>query len=317
MSRQQLASIVSNTPVTGAGAGTGVSATQPGVEPGHFLMILQCPEVAARAQPGQFVHVRCSPYHDPLLRRPLSVADVSDDRTRLSLLVREVGKGTAILARTAVGSALDILGPLGRGYTLDVGKDDREFVLVAGGYGVAPIHFAARRLRGMRGRLGRPRLSVFLGAATAERLVFAGRLKRLADDLHLVTEDGSVGHQGLVTDPLARYLETSMAHRLEGQVARVLACGPMGMMAEVARLCEHHGMPCEVSLENWMGCGVGACLGCVVPARGTDAADAFRPIEQGRMAQEEESVLDGHRYLRVCTDGPVFEARDIAWEAMR
>ncbi|MFQ6132580.1 MAG: dihydroorotate dehydrogenase electron transfer subunit [Armatimonadota bacterium] len=279
MSRQHQAEVISNTPLEASG---------------HFVMILECPEVAGAARPGQFVHVRCSPYHDPLLRRPLSVAGVSDDQTRLSLLVREVGKGTAILARLAEGAKVDILGPLGNGYTLRVDKDDREFVLVAGGYGAAPIHFAARCLGQIRGRLEQPRLSVFLGAASADRLAFADGLSSTADDLHLVTEDGSVGDRGLVTDPLTAYLETA-------EVTRVMACGPTGMMAAVARICERQEIPCEVSLENWMGCGVGACLGCVVPVR-----------PEG----EAEGGARGQRYVRVCADGPVFDAHAIVWEAM-
>ncbi len=279
------------------------------VAPGHFCMTLNCPELARAAQPGQFVHVRCGPHHDPFLRRPLSVADVSDDRAGLSLLVRQVGRGTEILAGMAPGHRVDVIGPLGNGYDLEVNREGREFVLVAGGYGVAPIHFAARRLREMRKTLAEPRITIFAGASTAERVVLLSGLKRAADDVHVATEDGSRGHHGLVTAPLERYLDTA-------GIGRVLTCGPTAMMAAAWELCRSRGMSCQASLENWMGCGVGACLGCVVPVRGLDSNDGFRPIERGRLQQPEEPVVGGGAYRRVCRDGPVFDAADVAWESL-
>jgi dihydroorotate dehydrogenase electron transfer subunit len=263
------------------------------VAPEHLLAVLRCPGIARTARPGQALHVRCGDTYDPLLRRPISLADVSDDAAAVSLLFRVVGRGTRILANTPPGGSVDVLGPLGNGYDLS-GLDSfasrhgrpMHIVLVAGGYGVGPLHFAARRLAALPRRDGL-RLHFLLGAATAGLLVFRDHLAPLADDLRVTTEDGSAGQRGLVTEPLEELCGSEQADR-------VLCCGPIPMMRRVAELCQERGVPCQASLEAHMGCGLGACLGCVVPI------------------DEEGGVV----YRRICTDGPVFDASIVVWEAV-
>ncbi|MFQ6097126.1 MAG: dihydroorotate dehydrogenase electron transfer subunit [Armatimonadota bacterium] len=263
------------------------------VAPEHCLAVLACADVAQQARPGQAVHLRCGDTYDPLLRRPISIADVSDDKRTLSLLFRVVGRGTRILANTAVGSAVDVLGPLGNGYNLSgiaafAWRHERpiDIVLVAGGYGVGPVHFGARHLAQHRQR-DQARLHALLGAASADLLVFADELRALTDEAHITTEDGSRGRRGVVTDPLEELCESRSADL-------VLCCGPTGMMRRVAEVCREHGIPCQASLEAHMGCGVGACLGCVIPVRGDG----------------------GIAYRRICRDGPVFDASTVVWEAL-
>lgn len=250
------------------------------VAPGFHLLELECPPVATTARPGQFVHVRVGETTDPLLRRPLSVMLTDPRNGHLQVLVRTVGRGTQLLAQMMPGSRLDILGPLGNPFPLPEGG--AQPLLVAGGVGVAPLVFLADTLQsGPQGHYVRG----LYGAATEDALAcwqeFAGR----CEEFQVVTEDGSVGAQGLVTDSLANWLARAA-------IGVVYTCGPRPMMARVAALCAEADVPCWASLEQFMGCGVGACLGCVVPTR---AAGGFQ---------------------RVCTEGPVFDAATIAWEEL-
>lgn len=260
------------------------------IAPGHFLMRFAAPRIAAEAQPGQWVHVRCSDTWDPLLRRPLSIADVADDRQSFFILCRLVGRGTEKLVAKRPGETADIIGPIGHGFDLrqvahSTPQRRPAVALVAGGYGVAPLHLLLRTVREQAGT--DLTAEVFIGAETAERLLFLRRLGELADELHTATVNGTIGHKGLVTEPF----QAAMSSR-PADVA--FSCGPTAMMAEVARICTAHSVPCQVSLEQHMGCGVGVCLGCAVPIR----ADG------------------GVVYRRACSDGPVFPAELVAWEDM-
>lgn len=250
------------------------------VAPDHYLIELECPVVAGAARPGQFVHVRVCGTHDPLLRRPISIMLRDSERGRIQLLVRSAGRGTEMLAEACPGDSLDVLGPLGNGFAMP--EPGRSPILVAGGVGVAPLIFLADELK-HSSPAGHVR--GLFGAATEDALAcwteFAGR----CDEFHAATEDGSAGEQGLVTDLLPGLLS-----RADASV--VYTCGPRMMMAKVAELCAAGGVPCRVSMEQFMGCGIGACLGCAIATRGQP------------------------RYQRVCTDGPVFDARKIAWEEL-
>jgi len=251
------------------------------VAPGHYLLYLDCPEVASAAVAGQFVHMRVAEGADPLLRRPFSImlSDASTGEVRL--LVRVVGRGTEAIASHADGTRYDLLGPLGRGWTLPEG--DEDLVLVAGGVGVAPLIALADHLRLSTNA---SHLSSLFGAATEDLLVCWTEFSSRCDHFVAATDDGSAGEEGLITEVLAAEISERPPHR-------VYACGPKGMLAAVASICRVTGIACQVSMEQWMGCGVGACLGCVVPAAGA-----------------------GEDYVRVCVDGPVFDADEIAWDRM-
>lgn len=244
---------------------------------GVHLLGLEAPALAAQARPGQFIMLRVSHGLDPLLARPFSIHGVESER--LLILYKVVGKGTKLLRLARPGKTLSLWGPLGRGFGLSPARP----LLVAGGMGLAPLAFAAARLAA-QGRA--PRLLCglpdkdFLAPWVADPASPFGR-HGLA--VSFSTEDGSLGRPGLVTALLAEEL----AQGGEGQ--GVLACGPMPMLKAVAGLCAAQGVPCQVSLEAPMACGIGACLGCAIPA-----------------------AKGG--YLRACQEGPVLDAGAVDWQ---
>ncbi|MEW5736050.1 MAG: dihydroorotate dehydrogenase electron transfer subunit [Thermodesulfobacteriota bacterium] len=238
------------------------------VAPNTFRMELACPEVAGRARPGQFVMVRTTAELSPLLRRPLSVHDVTG-RGNLRLLYRIVGKGTALLSEMREGAPVSLLGPLGRGFSPEAAE---AHCLVAGGIGVAPLLFLARELIGRN----RGRVRLLLGGRSSADILCVPDFEALGVRVDAATEDGSLGRRGMVTDLLEELLE-------KGEAGAVYACGPEAMLKVVAVMARGRKSPCQVSLESHMACGLGVCLGC---------------------AREKP----GGGYYHVCKDGPVMDA---------
>jgi len=248
----------------------------------YRVLELHAPAIAASARPGQFVHVRVGDGADPLLRRPISIMLVEPHAGLIRLLVKQVGRGTELLARLAEGATVDLMGPLGNGFAMPpAGKD---VLLVAGGVGVAPLIMFADALQTAPGNY---RVRGLYGGRDSDQLPVWTEFGGRCEEFVVTTEDGSAGHHGLVTDLLPETLEG-----LRDPV--VLACGPRAMLAQTAAECRTRGVPCYVSFEAWLGCGVGACLGCVIPAAGEPRA-----------------------YLRVCRDGPVFDADEVGWDSLR
>ena len=242
------------------------------------LLELEWPAQWPDPLPGQFVMVRTREGTDPLWRRPLGVHDFRRTRGRaaLSLLFQVVGPTTRDLAGLGRGDTVDLLGPHGRGFTLEAG----EHWLVAGGRGIAPLFYLARLARG----IPLP-CRVMVGGRSAGHVLRAGDLERLGCRVDIATDDGSRGKRGLVTGILERELARLSPRRRAGLL--VSACGPHGMLAAVAALADRHGVSARVSVDPLMACGRGLCLGCTVPAR------------------------EGYRLA--CQHGPVFDARDLAW----
>jgi len=237
-----------------------------------FLLVLHAPEIAPLVRPGQFLNVMVEETHDPLLRRPFSVYQTNGDR--LELLFNVVGKGTAILSAKREGDTLDVLGPLGVPFVLD----DERFstgILVAGGLGVAPMPLTTRELV----RRGKS-VCTFLGARSKSSLVATHLV-----NVEIATDDGSAGRRGTVVD----LLEQAFASR-SCEKPKIFACGPHAMLKATAALAERLDVPCEVSLEGPMGCGIGICQGCPV-----------------------ELKSPGKKYALMCKDGPTFDARTIRW----
>ncbi|MGR0482129.1 MAG: dihydroorotate dehydrogenase electron transfer subunit [Candidatus Electronema sp. V4] len=213
-----------------------------------FRLTIHAPEIAAAASPGQFVMVQVSSSLDPLLRRPFSIHSRSADGS-LSLLFKVIGKGTVLLAQAKPADAIDLLGPLGKGF--DLTAAEKPVCLIGGGMGIAPLLFLAQELPGRKYAL--------LGARNREEL--APLAKFFADSgcaVQLATDDGSLGHHGFIPDLLDAVLP---------DVRLVCTCGPKPMMRSVASKCRQAGTPCQVSVETHMACGMGACLGCAVPGR--------------------------------------------------
>ncbi|MEW6276115.1 MAG: dihydroorotate dehydrogenase electron transfer subunit [Bacillota bacterium] len=240
------------------------------------------PEIAGLARPGQFLHVRINPGLEPLLRRPFSVHAVNQRTGEIALLYRVVGRGTRLLAQKKKGDLLDLIGPLGRGFTLPAAG--QNVALVAGGIGIAPLYFLLQTLAGAGNSP-----DVLLGARTAGELFLASEVRELAGKAAVLaaTDDGSYGHRAPVTELLAKLLA-------EKKVEIVYACGPAAMLKVVASLLEQYGVDGEISLEERMGCGVGACLSCVCKMRDKKGQDVS--------------------YRRVCLEGPVFKAREVVWQ---
>jgi dihydroorotate dehydrogenase electron transfer subunit len=251
------------------------------LSPGYYRLTLHCPALARDVQPGQFVMLRVNEGPDPLLRRPFSIHQ--GDGERVQILYQVVGKGTRLMAELPPGQTVDLLGPLGNGFHLPPGS--RQAMLIGGGVGVAPLLFWAQKLA--HKRIG---LLVFIGGKSSTDLLAVEDFRRLEAEIYLATEDGSQGRTGKVTTIAEDYLRRESSTR----AVAMFACGPKAMLARIADLARRHRLPCQLSLDVVMACGVGACGGCVVKTRGS-----------------EEEVFN---YSRVCREGPVFEAARIIWK---
>ena len=238
-----------------------------GFDAGQFVMLSPGPRDAA-------------PRTDPLLPRPMAVyRERSGDAGRIEILFKRHGRGTALLAHSRPGDHVGVVGPLGRGFPLEL--EGARGLLVAGGTGIASIYELAAQLA----TRATPRdVHVLLGARTANDLMAEADFTALGVGVTVATEDGSRGQRGLVTE----LLEAALS---DDANARVFACGPTPMMRRAAEIAAAQGAPCSVSLENPMACGFGVCLGCAAP------------LSEGGFAL-------------VCRDGPVFDARDVCWEGL-
>lgn len=243
------------------------------VAPGVFEMELVCPGIAETVRPGQFVHVLISRSGGRLLRRPFSVYRAAEGR--IALLYQIVGAGSLELSTLTPGATVQVMGPLGNGWS--VPEDAKRVLFVTGGLGAAPLAMLAAELdrRGVE-------VDVAMGAPTEVRLVGMEEYTAASCTLNLATDDGSAGHHGFCTDVAASLLN-------QYDFDFVATCGPEPMQRIIAELAYDADVECQVSLERRMACGVGACLSCVVP------------------------TTDGPK--RSCVDGPVFDSREVLWDA--
>ena len=241
-----------------------------------YLMSLEVGEMAADCRPGEFIHLRSLRADWPYLRRPFSIYSTDGD-DRIEIVYKVVGKATSMMSEAMPGDVLDVMGPLGTAFAVQPGVN--HVVAVGGGVGIPPLVFFCQRYAGaMDG------VDLLVGAATASEIIVPVSLIVEGVKVTYFTEDGSKGEKGLVTAGLDGALDST-----GGAQAEVIACGPRGMLAEVARVAGERGLPCQVSVEEIMACGVGACLSCAVPRVGGG-------------------------YLHACKDGPVFESTLIDWE---
>ena len=243
----------------------------------YYLMELGAPHISRGAKPGMFVHVLVDAPEGFILRRPFSLLEAENNAVRF--VYKVVGEGTKTLSEKRAGEFLNVLGPLGNPYAVDSGT--KRIILVAGGYGVSPTYYLSRELK--KKRFTGEIISI-IGARTKSLLMYQKEFQKIGVKVFITTNDGSSGQKGIVTDILQNIFHEG-ASKPETQV---FACGPYAMLKEVASLCAKFSVPCQVSMEQQLGCGLGACLGCVIKtARG---------------------------YERVCTEGPVFNAEDVIWE---
>lgn len=237
---------------------------------GVYQLVVKSPQISATCIPGQFVMVKVADSSDPLLRRPLSIAGADPSQDSLTLIYRVVGKGTERMEQFQPGSFVDIMGPLGRGFDLS----PQRLLLVGGGMGLAPLLFAAERC------CPQP-VEVLAGGRTEQEMFWNDLFQSRCEQLHITTDDGSLGFCGTCIDLLPQLL-------LETKFDGVLTCGPRPMMKRVAALAAQVGLRTQVSLEEHMACGLGVCLTCTC------------------------SAADGGT-RQVCKDGPVFWADEVDW----
>ena len=245
----------------------------------HYLLRCECPEIAQHARPGQFVHVMVSQNTGMLLRRPFTIYTIEGHE--ITMLYQIIGDGTKRLSEMLEGEPLQILGPLGN--TFDFTEKPEPAILVGGGAGIASLMLLAVALR-------ENGIQTFglVGAQRRSRLLSVADLESIGISVHIATDDGSIGHHGYVTDVLADLLgKTNLS------CPTIYACGPHAMLSAVTKIALDFEVPAQIAMENRMGCAMGVCLGCVCPVQ----IDADR-IE----------------YQRVCTEGPVFNAAEIAWD---
>lgn len=243
---------------------------------GYWSLELDAGPIAEQARPGQFVHVRVPRLEQAALRRPFSIFGA--DGGVLKLLYKTVGRGTAEMNHLRPGDPVQVIGPLGNGFPLE---PQGVPILVAGGYGVAPLSFLAERL----GRKG----VLLAGGRSTDDVLAVETFEQLGWQVRVATQDGSRGEKGLVTVLLDQELARQKA---AGGLFEIYACGPDGMLRAVGERATASGCRGWLSLDKHMVCGVGACLACVQNLRRKDGTDWIG---------------------RVCHDGPIFEAREIVW----
>ena len=235
-----------------------------------YSFTVHCPEVAELAQCGQFVHILAKGF---TLRRPISICGIDRTEGTIRFVFLVKGHGTEAIAQLNEGDMIDMIAPLGNGFSVQSAPSDQRVIVVGGGIGVPPMLETAKNCKNV---------TAVLGFRSYGNIILEKEFRTVCDDVIICTDDGSVGEKGIVTEPLKRELE-------KGDVSAVFSCGPTRMLGAVAELAKQYGVFCEVSLEERMGCGVGACVGCVA-----------------RINRNGEEKL-----LRVCKDGPVFNAEEV------
>ncbi len=241
------------------------------IAPNIYDMTISSPALAAACRPGQFIHIKCGDAN--LLRRPISVCDA--DETAVRIVYEVKGKGTAWLKERKDGDVLDIVGPSGNGFS--VAETDR-ILLIGGGIGVPPMLYTAKKLE---------KADMIMGFRSEKQVILEDDFKAACGEVLVTTDDGGYGihgHVGIAAEELLG----------RNTYGAIYACGPKVMLKAVARMAEARGIPCLISMEERMGCGVGACLVC--------ACKAVAPNDAG------------FTYKHVCKDGPVFHAKDVIFD---
>ncbi len=236
-----------------------------------FVLGFHSPEIAASTEPGQFLNIKVNGTYQPLFRRPFSVYHIENETVKIIFQV--FGLGTQSLVAKEVGEKLDVLGPLGCGFNYDDGFE--HALLVGGGLGVAPLPVLTQKLRHKK------TITTFLGARTTAQII-----PSFLHNLQIATDDGSQGLKGTVVSLLEEYLQTNTVSK-----PKIFACGPNVMLNALGKLAQRFNIPCEISLETTMACGIGICQGC--------------PVER---------VEQGKKYSLCCKDGPVFEVRRVKFD---
>ncbi|MCL5094241.1 MAG: dihydroorotate dehydrogenase electron transfer subunit [Patescibacteria group bacterium] len=237
----------------------------------YFVMTLNCPKISALARPGQFVNIHVLENTDPLLRRPISIYDIDKSKGTIKILYFIKGKGTNILKNKKEEEILSVTGPHGNGFV--VHPDSKNILLVGGGFGTAPLAFLAKEIK-------EKNIFTAIGGRTKDLIFCEKDFKDSGAKVFISTEDGSYGEKGLVTENIIKILN-------QNKIDEIFTVGPSLMMKAIAEIAKKRNIPCHVSLEERMACGVGACYGCVCKTK--------------------------KGYETVCTQGPVFDSGELEW----
>lgn len=233
---------------------------------GIFDFTVKNPALSSLSKPGQFAHVKVP---GKVLRRPISICDADNDTMRIVFIIK--GEGTEVLSESKVGDELDIIAPLGHGFNISPNK---RYCFIGGGIGVPPMLFTAKQTKNPL---------VITGFRSSDLVILQDDFKAIGSELILTTDDGSAGIHGFVTDVLKDKIN---------EVDEVCACGPIPMLKAIAQICKDNGTPCQISLEERMGCGVGACLVCACKTKDKEGSET---------------------YSHVCKHGPVFNAEEVVF----
>ncbi len=244
-----------------------------------YKLTIESEYVCAIATAGQFVNVLCSEGSQAILRRPISICAVDRSRGRYDIVFQRKGTGTELLAQKRSGDLLDIMGPLGKGF--DLNKSYKNIAVAGGGIGIFPLLFLLADSNAAV-------KNVYLGFRNKKLVVLEKEFGSYASTLQIATDDGSYGYNGFVTELLKKDMEKQ-------NYDMIYTCGPMPMLKKISKVAETFGTSCQVSMEQRMGCGFGACLVCACKTK-TKTTD------------------DGWQYSHVCKDGPVFNSSDVIWE---
>jgi len=243
-----------------------------------YKLTIKSEYVCENAVPGQFVNVKCCDGLNALLRRPISICNVCKDDKTFDICFQIKGLGTELLAKKKEGETIDIIAPLGKPF--HISKEYKRIAVVGGGIGVFPLLHVMNESK-------HAEKSAFLGYRSKDYIVLNEQFKAASDKLFISTDDGSAEYKGLVTDLLKKELEIC-------KFDIIYACGPTPMIKSVVKIAKEHEVKCQVSLEQRMGCGIGACLVCACKTK----AD----------------TQEGWEYSHVCKDGPVFWSDEVILE---
>jgi len=249
------------------------------IGPNHYKLTLFSKNIASTSLPGQFVNVKCSDSAFPLLRRPLSLHQINKKDNSIDLLYEVIGKGTELLKNYVKGEYLDVLGPLGTGFQVDPEKTIH--ILIGGGMGTAPLMALTNKLKEKKSAV-----YALLGFRNKELVILEKEYKKTTDQVLVSTDDGSYGKKGYISELLLALLNNALSG-IHYPQAQIYACGPKVMLKTIAEIALQYKIACQISMEERMACGIGACKGC--------------------------AVMTKSGFKMVCKDGPVFSSEEIVW----
>jgi dihydroorotate dehydrogenase electron transfer subunit len=260
------------------------------VSPQYFKMSLLCPDITKKGQAGQFIMLRMNEKYDPLLPRAFALHRINPKPTlpsgTVEILYQIAGRVTRFMSLMKPDEELSVIGPFGNGF--EISGSMKRAVIIAGGIGVAPTYLLAEKLAEEN-----IKTSLLIGGKSRDSVLCVDEFLSLGIETKIATEDGTLGEKGTATELLLHFIEEHEKKTLKDTA--LFACGPYGMLKNIARIAKDFSLPCQVSMEAKMACGIGVCLGCVVKAKKTNEKDGFA-------------------YDRVCKEGPVFKSEEIVWE---